>query len=585
MSRRLALPVLALALSSPAFAENPPGATIDDAVAVDITESGLNAFLPLIDSFIPSSFVLPVVASATTFNEDDNDGVFDDCGFFETCYSYDVTNLNAALGLTNPSITSGNGVIDLQSGIDVTVNSDLDPMVVALAFNAPVLPNITMTCNTWIDPVSIPVSGAVQVDYNTFTGNIDAAILPVTYDVSALNSDTVNIDDCALTTINQITGLLGFDLIQLAVDQVIPLLEGQVDTIIDDLNDTLEPQINDAVALATISTSLDLLGTTLEVDIAPQDVQITPDGVRLLMGGSIDAPPSDCVAEYGYTGSLATPSSLDPLGTVPSGVAGGDVVVHADDDIVNQGLFAVWNGGLLCYTIDNTFEGLPIPLDTDLIGLLAPNVFDELFPDRGEILLQTRPEKPPVATLDGPNDLDVRVEDLGLDIYAEVDGRLTRLIGVDLAADAGANVGFNGSTGELTLDIDFETSAIEASVVVNEFRPEANADIESSLLGIVDNIAGPALSGLLADQTFAIPGFEGYGLTTADVTPTAGAPDRLGVYGSIGAIPYQGGCEGGGCDDAGAGCGDTTCDSTSAPGRVALFAVPLLLAAFRRRER
>jgi hypothetical protein len=583
MSRRLALPVLALALSSPAFAENPPGATIDDAVAVDVTTEGLNAFLPLIDGFVPSEFVIPELSaeSATPY---------DDCGGFDTCWRYSVENGSADLSLLQPVIAPGNGVIDFSASIEVALNDALDPLLLDLAGKQCVFggcPSISQSCEIYVDPFTVPLSSAIQLDYNTFTGNIDSAILPLQYDLTDLtdNTDKIHIEDCAAGTIITILGYVGLDVVSLLLGQLVPVLESQIDGIIDDLNDTLEPQINDAVALATISTSLDLLGTTLEVDIAPQDVQITPDGVRLLMGGSIDAPPSDCVAEYGYTGSLATPSSLDPLGTVPSGVAGGDVVVHADDDIVNQGLFAVWNGGLLCYTIDNTFEGLPIPLDTDLIGLLAPNVFDELFPDRGEILLQTRPEKPPVATLDGPNDLDVRVEDLGLDIYAEVDGRLTRLIGVDLAADAGANVGFNGSTGELTLDIDFETSAIEASVVVNEFRPEANADIESSLLGIVDNIAGPALSGLLADQTFAIPGFEGYGLTTADVTPTAGAPDRLGVYGSIGAIPYQGGCEGGGCDDAGAGCGDTTCDSTSAPGRVALFAVPLLLAAFRRRER
>ncbi|MCA9571450.1 MAG: hypothetical protein KC656_26615, partial [Myxococcales bacterium] len=250
----------------------------------------------------------------------------------------------------------------------------------------------------------------------------------------------------------------------------------------------------------------------------------------------------------------------------------------------NQGLVAVWNGGLMCWTVDSSMEGLPLSIDTNLLGLLAPGVFDDLFPENGQMVLQTRPSSPPLASMDGPNDVDVSIDDLGLDFYVELDGRLTRLMQVGLAADAGANVGFNGASGDLTLQIDFDTSAIEAAVTVNEFRPEANDAIAGSLLGIVDTLAGPQLAGLLGDQTFAIPAFEGYGLTSANIAPAAGAPDRLGVYGNIGSVSYTGGCEGGGCDGAGAGCSDTSCDSSSGPGRAALFAVPLLLAALRRRR-
>lgn len=581
MSRRIASLVVLL-LAAPALAERPPGEVIESAVAVDVTQDGLNAFLPIADDFIPPGIEMPVVVETSTFPAP---FAGDNCGGpLDVCYEYSVTNLDATLELIQPTITPGNGVIELATDLRVTVNDEFDPLAIYLRGGYWGI-DLDTSCNAWIDPVDIPISAQIQIDYNTFSGQLQADLLPISYDVSALNSDSVQLEDCGLETLNTIAGYVGVDLIQLAIDAIIPILDDQITSVVDDLNDQIQPILDDVVVQASVATTVDVLGVPIDIDVAPEDVEITSDGVRLLMAGSIDAPSDPCVEGYGITGSLETVSDPDPIGTAPGGIPVPHVAVQADDDLVNQGLFAAWNGGLLCWTVDNSMEGLPIAIDTNLLNLLAPNIFDDLFPENAELVLQTSPRQPPTATLDGANDVDIHVEELGLDFYADLDGRRARIMEVSLAADAGANVGFDGTAGEVGLAIDFDTSAIQASITFNELRPEANAEIASSLLGIVDTLAGPALEGLLADQTFAIPAIEGYGLSSANILPAPGAPDRLGIYGNIGAVTYAnlGDEEGGGCDSLGAGCGDSSCDSSRAGGRVALFAFPLLLAVFRRR--
>ncbi len=580
---RTSLALLAL-LPASAWAERPPGAIIPSAVAIDVTQAGFDRFIPIADSFIPDSFQMDVVVQETTFpsfQAADCDNNF--------CYEYSVTNLDAQVDLLNPDLTLGYGVIEFSAVLDVTVNSAANPMEVYFRGAEGLLGwiDFEQDCDLWIDPFQVPVSGAIQVNYNTFNNQVTVDILPVQYDLSALNSDTVRLDDCATATITEIADSFGYDLIQMVIDQILPMVDDQVDALVSDLDAQLEPLLQDAVDAATIGVSFDVLGVPLDIDIAPEDVQVTPDGLRILLAGSIDAPADDCVLPYGIEGSLETPSVPDPVGVTPPGLPAHHTAVQADDDLINQGLFAIWNGGLMCWTIDSSMENLPIAIDTNLLGLMAPGVFDDLFPENSPMVMQTRPTQPPVATLDGPNDIDIALTDFGLDFYAELDGRMTRLMQVELATQAGANVDFDPATGAITLDIDFDTSQIQAEVVYNELRPDANATIASSLLGIVDTLVGPQLEGLLASQTFPLPAFEGYGLTNANVSPAPGAPDRLGVYGNIGPVPYTGtGCEGGGCDGAGAGCGGNgaACDNGAAPGRVAIFAVPLLLAAMRRRR-
>ncbi len=53
--------MIALALlSNPALADHPPGATLPDVVARDVSDAGLNAFVPIAEQLLPGSIDIPV---------------------------------------------------------------------------------------------------------------------------------------------------------------------------------------------------------------------------------------------------------------------------------------------------------------------------------------------------------------------------------------------------------------------------------------------------------------------------------------------------------------------------------------------
>ena len=126
-------------------------------------------------------------------------------------------------------------------------------------------------------------------------------------------------------------------------------------------------------------------GVVLDLNLFPTDLIIDYDGVQLVMGGSADALASECVAAYDPGGSLLTESAP------PAPTGEGAVEAALSDEFANQALYAVWRSGLLCYELTD-LEGLP--LDTGLLGLLAGDAFDELFPESSPIAMVTRPAAP-----------------------------------------------------------------------------------------------------------------------------------------------------------------------------------------------
>jgi hypothetical protein len=560
----------ALLLSNPALADHPPGATLPDAVAVDISDEGLDAFLPVAESLIPTEFDIPPVAGG------------DDSGIYE--YSYSLTNGWVSVTINDADITPQQDILQVDANLTVQVNQPSDPALVDLEGEIVWVLSVGLDCDAWVDPFDVQVDTGISLTFDPATGTATAALLPLNYSYT-LTSDNINIDGCALETIDDILSAIGVDIFETILDAVEPEIDGAIAGLTDDLD--LNTPINDALASATLQEVIDLQGVPLTVDVAPSDIEIAPTGVRIALDGSISAPADPCVEPYGITGSLETPSILPAIGDLPGGLPfTPHVGVYADDDLVNQGLFAVWNAGLLCQTIDDSTGDLPIGIDTNLLGLLAPGVYDELFPEPQPIRIITRPSTPPVGSVVGPSDINIDVQDLGTDFYGELEGRQARLMRVDLDAEAGIDLDFDGTTGALAVLVGFGGENITAEVSYNELTPDSNDQIADQLVGIVDQLVGPLLGSALQDLAFDIPSFEGFGLQEVTIAPAASTGDRLGVYGAIGPVPYQSaGCgDGSGGCDAGAGCEDTGCSSGRVPVRVAFIGFALLLAGLRRRR-
>jgi hypothetical protein len=266
--------------------------------------------------------------------------------------------------------------------------------------------------------------------------------------------------------------------------------------------------------------------------------------------------------------------------------------IMLNDDWGNQALYALWYGGLLCQTIsnDNSAFELPIPLDTNLLSLLAAQQFDPLFPETTDMIFATRPEAPPILRTTGPNTANIEVNRLGLDMYAELDGRMSRMAGFDLSADAGVDVTFDGTTGEAGAAILFAPEDIGATVVFNDLVPEASTQMESGFSVIAQQLVAPLLGDALdQDLAFALPSFAGLGIDAGDVTAVGPISDFIGVFGTLGPVTYGADTTGEGCDlfgeggsTDGGGC-DLGCSSGRVPVRMAWLALPLLFAWRRRR--
>jgi hypothetical protein len=586
---QLALVAAIAALPLAAVAGWPIGSRLDRSVVVDVTAEGFGSLQGLLGSFIPPRIEVPNIDQA------DESG----CVFGVCTYGYDllVQNMYVEVQIDSLDLAPANGnVLNLDADATITLNSPADPATLDISaelFGAEIIDD---TCDLYVNPIGVALSGPIQLSLVDDAGGVDVdgdglpdtkmldvVVPPVTWAWDA-SGDDIQFTNCGLAsvvnTVNTVTGFFGFDLYDLILDQFTPT----IDELVTELPAQIEPLLEDTFSQLTISEEIDLLGVPLTFTLWPNGLATNPDGMRLELSSVTDVPRDPCVARFGISDSPETASTFPPIGQTPSGLP---FAPHAqaivDDDFVNHVLYGVWAGGLLCYTLpDPTGElELPLAIDASLLSLLAPGAFDDIVADRAPMQIITAPTKPPHLDTAGANDVNVKVDDLGLGFFVEVDGRRTRLMNIDVAADLGVDLDYDGNVGELAIGLDLAAGAFVPTVTANEFKPEATAQIEASFGGLFDTLVGPLLGGVTEGMVVGIPSFEGLGLTELMLEPTGDQGEMLGAYVQTGIVPfYSAGCdESGGCTS---GC-EGGCTTGALPGRLILL-FPLLLAGLRRRS-
>ena len=550
------IPFAALLLAAPANAElHPPGAVIEDAAVIDVTDDGLDAVGELIPALIPSNFDIPDMS--------------DDGG----AYEYSLSGAWASLNMTDAAIVPQNGVLTLDADLMVWLNNSSDKF--DLYFE--ILWVISDTCHGYVDPFPAWVSidlmlDVVPVGDGTYALDATLGAMDITYD---LQSSDIQLEDCSIGYLEDVLNFFGLSL----YDLILGFADDAIQGAIGDATGDIEAMIEDAFASATIQEQLDVNGATVDLMLSPKDVEIVPDGLRIIMQGSFDGnPAAECIAAYDPGGSPKTLSSPPGIGVFPSGIS---PTTHmgllASDDMLNQLMYAVWRGGVLCYTIDENFE--TFPMSTSVLGILdGPDdegPFDQLFPENMDMAIVTRPVEQPMANLEGDHDVDFSVNNLGLDFIAEVDHRKARVLALDLQANIGADLELNPTTGELAINLDLGEGAIVPSVSSCELAVDASELVIENFGGLLDTIIGMVAGDALSGFTFNLPAFEGMGLTELNTATAGSAGDWLGVFAKLGPVAYEGGCdESGGCDTGG-GCSGGGC---SGAGPVPKRAPWLLLA-------
>ncbi len=529
--RRILPITCALLLPLAAFAGWPRGAELNPALLVDVTEPGLEKIAEAIPGFIPNPIEIPDINQS---------GGVQPVG----AYDLSVSNLWLTADIQEADIEPGNGVLTVSADGEITIASPQDPFNVT--FDVTLFGgNIEVAnCDAWVTAFNVEIDADATLDVED--GALDATIgeVGVEWDVT---NDNVELE-CWIGDMDDVLDYVNLSPINLALD----FIKDYLVTVIDDQKPQIEQLLEDSFAAANIEQQIDLAGNTLNVALHPEDVQITPDGVRVIAAGGMSAANSNpCVAEYGHTESLQTDSPSPGIGEAPNNVYP-HMAVYVPDDLLNQGLFAVYDAGLLCYTLQGD---VPIPITTDLLTILNGDAFAPLFPSSQPMVIKTRPVNVPTATPEGDGDINVQVEDLGLDFIAELDGRQATILATDLDVDAGADVLFDNQTGLLSIGVELGAENISPAIRLNEFAPGQDEAILSSFGSLVNTLVGPLLGGALDNLSFPLPSFNGFGLTSAEIEPAGDNEDFFGVFARVGDVPYENaaGCDGGeGCST---GCG------------------------------
>lgn len=512
------------------------GETIPEAATVDITPEGFEAIAALIPALIPSSIEIPDSSA--------------EGGYWCFNYAYALVGGWVGIQVTDANIVPGNGVLDISADLLVNVNDASDPFNLGYEIFCS-----DGDCGGYVTgfPVHFSTTMALAiVTAGDGSTSLDATVgTPVvTYELSGDNI----VLDCFLQDLEDVLGYFGLSIYDLIIDQV----AGQLDSAVADLGPTLETTIEEAFASANIDQDLDLNGVAAHVNLYPSDVVVEPSGVRLTMAGSMSADAASCVASYDPGTSLKTASNAPSIGVAPSGVDSPfHLGISLSDDFANEAMYALWRGGLLCYSLapdNDTF-----PLDSSILNLLTGQAFEDLFPpdqDAKPMSLTTVPRAAPTVEYTGSHAIDVQIHDLDLDMAAELDGRMSRMVAVTLNGPVGIDPALDGTTGNLAIAVDINPENLDPTVTYNEFHPEANAAIEasfgSSLAGVLDTVLGSVLGAL----SFALPSSNGIGLQDLQLAPAGTNQDWLGAYAWIGAVTYE---SSSGCG----GCGGTTDSGTS----------------------
>lgn len=547
----------------------PAGTVIDPAAVVDVTPDGLESVTLLIPSFLPSEIEIPDIADGS------------DNGFCLIDYGYGLSNGWVGLQVTDAQITPTDaGYLDVTVQLLVNVNNSADKF--RIDYEAAC---ISGDCDGYVTPFAVSIHTTVAM--NIVPGPDGVPVLDATVGTVDLNYDDLTEDDivldCWIGTLNDILSVFGLSIYDLLLDQVDAYLQDAVTEFLPDIEATVE----EAFSGASINQELDLNGVTATINLYPSAIDIQAAGMRVALAGSVTtASTAACIAPYDPGGSLSTPSSAPAIGTAPeASLEGFHAGLNLSDEFVNQALYGLWRGGLLCYTIDESL----FAVDTSIMNSLTGNVFQPLFPESKPVILQTVPRGVPDVAYDGEHAIDLNLHDLDLEFWAELDGRMARITSVSLNGAVGADLAFDGGTGNLAVELAIDADNLTPTVSYNDLYPDQTADVEaafaSSFGGLLSTILDVALGDLTESLAFALPNFSGIGLQDLETAPAGANGDWLGAYAWLGGVTYgdpSAGC--GGCgEDGGSGCDSGCATHGGVPKAIGLL--PLLVAVALRRRR
>jgi len=547
-NRLLAVTILGLA---PVARAAEVGAPIDEGIAVHVSPNGFAALGEAVTKTVPESFAIEASSGELACTEGD-----------ATPLAWSLDPLDIYFTIDHVDIDTAAGGIALS--LYATLSSD--ESAVTVLGDCTVLTDLDETCGVAFPTTAMLVT--MDVDIADEGGTFDVTVTNPMIDISPIGNP---LSDC--TFASAVGTMLGQDPALLS-DLIATLVEPELDA----LGPSLEQPIEDTLNGLQIDTSLDLLGTLLDVSLYPSALTMNEEGLVLGLGAElVPASTSDCVDSS--AGSTLRETGWPEFGaTAPDSVLPYDAGIVLSADLLDHALYTVWASGALCLDAGAlAADILPTGLTTDFLGPLLGESFSELFPESQPVTLLLFAATPPVGSFDddGPP-LNSRAQDLTLDLYADLDHRQARIFQVDGTTDIGLDVTLAENT--LTTGLVLDDPAVDFVESYNELIAPGFSDGLATLVGtligsllsddLLPTVPLPELLGVKLDALVWLPNADdswqgGFiDIDTSNVEPVELAGCSLDGFG----------CDGGdlgldldlesllGCSaDSGLGCEDSTC--------------------------
>lgn len=491
-------------------AEIPHGSEIADGIVVHMTPKGVHFMEAQVPAIIPDSLAVP-----------DQGGTLFSC--LLSSNKWKIKDTTVYIDVAKVQIIPLEGKLKLHLELLVSATARVETNGCLFNNGCDVtLPASPVVADTIIDlqMVPDPITGRPKVDATTQQFEIGLAMADP------------QINGCLLGDFFEfLIGIFG----GLVEDAVVGAINGQVGPL-------LEPAIEDAFNSLALQGTMDLAGTAVDYDFYPTKLELHPGTIGIVMGGSFTSPQIHPCADPAR-GSYSTPSAVPVFTDYSPASQPYDLAASVADDLLNQLFFSAWRGGLLCREIS---ELNGEPLTTSFLNLIGGSITKVVTPDGPMIISILAPEPPLVAMGAGGNTASVSLSNLSIDIMADVDERLARVMRLTLSPTAGLNVSMNANN-EIVAALNFDPANVNASVTYNELAPDANEAILALIPTLVQQLL-PSLGEAI--PPIAIPDMGGITVDYAEITPDGPGGDFLSFYAGLGGQVQPGGCSAGGT-----GCG------------------------------
>ncbi len=580
-------------LALPSFAGTlEPGQDLDEAIGVHITKDGLMTLGDIVEGVMPNGIPVTDISGEQLCSTSD-----------QSPLAYTLGDMEIYLTAQSVELDTSNGILDFW--FYMTMSSTATTLDVS--GDCTFLTDLEETCGVELPvtaiTVHLPVSMEIVDDaFEVVSGDLEFTISPI----GNILSDCI-LSDAIGTLLNQNENAIS----DMIYSLVAPALE--------DASSDIDTVIEEALEALNVSTDLSIGEATLGIDLYPSALTFSESGMGIGLGARISAPDNidSCVAEPG-AGSDTLGGSWPVLSdTAPGSNLPYDIGLLINRDFVDHLLWNVWAAGGLCIDL-SILNGVPV--NTDLIGTFLDDEFHSIFPLREDAQVEVVPGMPPLVEFydDAPS-MGVLVEDLFVELYANLDGRRTRIFQTSMGGEVGFDPGITSTmlAPELIMDDELFVLAERWSDLLSQGYAAGLSGFVDTVLAtdiiptdILPTMSLPTLMGAGIDGVFWIPTEDGQWqggyilLDTESVVPIeapgcsgdgalgcdASSDDLLLAFGCSSDDPLGCGGESSGCGETeGSGCGDSGCSSAHT-GRLPWpvgrwFIFGLTMCAFRVRRR